>query len=230
MAKYRFSREERYAIFTIHGPYCYINSEPINLKTMCVDHILPASLLNDPEKLAECLHDYGLPETFEIHSFENWLPCCPPCNRQKGAETFAATVIVQAQLSRARKRAADVRAVIDETVSKREIAKALAVLELAQDADKLDHATIEALIPIFERWRDKGNDSENDDPVEFRLAPTFTVLYEPTFLKIVETNRGVGYIPHSNALDTSFYCGNCGSLGPWNGARCMGCGELIQDD
>ena len=39
-------------------------------------------------------------------------------------------------------RAADVRAVIDETVSKREITKALAVFELAQDADKLNHGRL----------------------------------------------------------------------------------------
>ncbi|MFD1328723.1 hypothetical protein [Mycoplana ramosa] len=55
VSKYVFTVHERWAIFRVHGERCYLGREPIDLKTMQVDHIVPESLLDDPESLAKAL-------------------------------------------------------------------------------------------------------------------------------------------------------------------------------
>ncbi|VEF46950.1 Uncharacterised protein [Bacillus freudenreichii] len=43
---------------------------------------------------------------------------------------------------------------------------------------------------------------------------------------IKKGNYGVGFTPSSETPDMTFYCGVCGNPGPWNGARCMTCGNM----
>ncbi len=45
MNKYRFSAEERYAVYAVHNEKCYACSIAVDLKSMQVDHIIPESLL-----------------------------------------------------------------------------------------------------------------------------------------------------------------------------------------
>ncbi|MEE1569438.1 MAG: hypothetical protein V1255_05940, partial [Alphaproteobacteria bacterium] len=60
---------QRFAIYVTHGERCYLCYAPIDLKTMQVDHIIPESLLKAPEKLAQVLHEFGLPADFNINSY-----------------------------------------------------------------------------------------------------------------------------------------------------------------
>ena len=66
MAKGQFSDAERYAVNTVHGEKFYMCCEPINLFTMEVDHIIPETLLDDSERLATILMDYGFPGDFDL--------------------------------------------------------------------------------------------------------------------------------------------------------------------
>lgn len=46
----------------------------------------------------------------------------------------------------------------------------------------------------------------------------------------VETGRfGVGYSVTGENIHPSYFCGICGSPGPWNGARCLNCGGFSDD-
>jgi 5-methylcytosine-specific restriction endonuclease McrA len=80
VVKYRWSAAERAAIFSVHGEKCYLCSKPVILKTMEVDHIIPETLLAKPEELRRVLALLGRLPTFEVNSFENWLPACRTCN------------------------------------------------------------------------------------------------------------------------------------------------------
>jgi hypothetical protein len=47
------------------------------------------------------------------------------------------------------------------------------------------------------------------------------------FINIAQGRYGFGYQPltgNAERIDASYYCPNCGKLGPWNGAMCMSCG------
>lgn len=51
-----------------------------------MDHVLPESLLSDDIKRKAIFGEYGLPEDFNINSYENWLPCHNHCNQSKGSK------------------------------------------------------------------------------------------------------------------------------------------------
>lgn len=105
MSGYKFTAAQRFAVYTVHGAVCYLNGEPLYLKAMRVDHVLPRSLKDDPERLSVILKDYGLPDDFDLDSFENWLPTCDPCNSAKYKEPFRPTPIIQRYIDRARAKA-----------------------------------------------------------------------------------------------------------------------------
>ena len=45
--------------------------EPVNLRTMQVDHLIPESLMNDPQRLGEVLASLGRPPDFDLNSYAN---------------------------------------------------------------------------------------------------------------------------------------------------------------
>ncbi|MHC2289851.1 hypothetical protein [Bradyrhizobium barranii] len=223
MSGYKFSAAVRYAVYTVHGSHCYMCGKPIYLHTMRVDHVLPRSLMDTPERLAAILRDYGLPPDFNLESFENWLPACEPCNVGKGDRVFRPTAIVQVHIDRARSNAAKAEAAAKRIVTNQSISKALNTLERALDARQVDHGILEPLI------RDYRHAANQDEIHEFRISPNHTVIYEGETYRIIRTNYGVGYMPSQGAVDISFQCPQCGNFGPWSGARCVSCGHLIDD-
>jgi hypothetical protein len=223
MSGYKFSPAERFAVYSVHGGTCYLNSEPLYVKTMRVDHVLPRSLKNDPERLSVILREYGLPADFELDSFENWLPTCDSCNSLKYKNPFRATPIIQRHIDRARAKAGEAKALARRVLTDQAISKALNTLEMAIDDGQLESATIAPLIELYESQRPPENGG-------LRLTPRYTVLYDEGSYRIVRTPYGVGHEPSQGAsADRAFQCPNCGYYGPWSGARCLGCGHLIED-
>lgn len=80
MAKKIFTPAERYAVYTTHGEKCYLCTRPVDLASMQVDHIIPESLLDEPDRLAEVLDKFRLPREFDLNSYANWMPSCSQCN------------------------------------------------------------------------------------------------------------------------------------------------------
>jgi len=83
MSKYKIPQNKRVAIWTAHNYICILCGKKINWHELNIDHIIPESLLNDPENLDIILEKYGLPETFRINSLENFIPCHNHCNQSK---------------------------------------------------------------------------------------------------------------------------------------------------
>jgi len=249
MATYRFSAAERWAVFTVHKSHCYLCKKPIDFSTMHVDHIIPESLSEEPEKLAEVLSEFGLPGDFNLNSFENWLPACMGCNLQKNAKVFEPAPIMLDQLKTARSKAGDVAKFQKRFLSRQQYTKALGLLEVGIETNQIDVNDLLPLIGIFVSAHPKAVASmpsqqrEDDDylgflttddlaqpVIELRLTPTYRVLARSNRTITVETQYGVGYVPDQPNPDRSFYCGSCGSLGPWSGARCLTCGFLDDGD
>lgn len=83
MQKHIFTGAERYAVWLHHGKRCWLCLEPLDLVATTVDHVVPESLTDHPTGLHEMIDLYGLPATFNINSFENWLPAHNHCNQSK---------------------------------------------------------------------------------------------------------------------------------------------------
>lgn len=218
---------------------------------MEVDHIIPERLLNEPKEFAEVQKDFALQEDFNINSYENWLPACRRCNGQKSGTVFIPMPIIGIQLTRASKKASAAREIARRVVSDKKFGDALALVEIAVTTSDLP---VKKLEPIVQLYLDAHPDivramlTEHDakamqvgrfglglhvmsEPLlELRLTPFATVLYRTSGAEIVATPFGVGFRPTGPSPDSSFYCGHCGSLGPWSGARCLSCGYLSDND
>jgi hypothetical protein len=192
VSKYAFSIHQRWAVFKAHGERCYLGLEPINLKSMQVDHIVPESLLEDRFSLEGVLTSLGLPEDFDLNSYENWMPACGPCNNQKRARVFEPAPIITLQLAKARDAAAKCRALEASSVSEKDVATALTYLERASEQERLDHARLKPLILAYARadpdaWNaliGELDGVKGGSPLgflqvpEFRIAPGVRVQYK----------------------------------------------------
>lgn len=225
--------------------------EPIDFSSMEVDHIIPESLPADPDEYTRVLASFGLDVTFDVNSFENWLPSCRRCNGQKSDTTFTALPIIAVQLDRAARKAEKARKTAAQTVSDKKLGDALGVVERALTLSDLPATKVQPLVAIYlqdhpevvramlEDLDARNNGISRTDLsfmfeapplLELRLTPFARVLYTIGRAEIVATPHGVGYRPTGSNIDASYYCGHCGSLGPWSGARCLTCGYLSEND
>ena len=83
MSTKKFSSAEREAIWLAHEKKCAYTGELIDVRNFHIDHIIPKSLAKDPTTLKDEITKFGLPDDFNIHSYENLLPCQPRVNFQK---------------------------------------------------------------------------------------------------------------------------------------------------
>lgn len=66
-----------------HGKRCFYTSNPLPFSELHVDHIIPERLVNQPEELQRLLHEYGLPNSFDLHGYENLVPTSAQQNIRK---------------------------------------------------------------------------------------------------------------------------------------------------
>lgn len=149
MSNYRFSSAQRYAIFIVHGMKCYMCGHPLALKTMTVDHVLPEHLLATPFELDKAKTTLGLPSTFDVNSFENWMPACSSCNRMKSSVQFEPSPLIQLVLQRLAKKGQEVRIVCEKSMSSMQVSLALSALENANDQGMIDAPIRQKLLHLL---------------------------------------------------------------------------------
>lgn len=181
MNKYSFSNSERYAVYTIHTEKCYLCTKPIDLASMEVDHILPEQLLENKKLLKSTLESFGLPDSYNINSYENWMPSCRRCNNKKSQIIFKPTPIVQIELQKAKNKAKKVEKLVNDTVSKQKVSRALNIVKQAFNSGELSDSQIEEIQPLI-KFHD-NNRSRDLKKKEFKVTPTFKVRHITQKLK-----------------------------------------------
>ena len=83
MSQKKFTAAEREAIWLAHGKKCAYTRKLLDVSNFHIDHIIPESLTKDPAALKDKIAKLNLPDDFNIHGYENLLPCCPSANYQK---------------------------------------------------------------------------------------------------------------------------------------------------
>lgn len=101
---------------------------------MAVDHILPEHLFKTPTLFDAARSALGLPESFDLNSFENWMPACSPCNGKKSSLQFEPSLLFQVVLQNLAKKADKARRICDEVIGTRRLSLALGTLEKAQES------------------------------------------------------------------------------------------------
>ena len=128
-SKYKFSSAQRWAVFLTHGRKCHLCNRPLDFESMEVDHIIPEHLISDPTALATVKSALGRPDSFELNSFENWMPACSICNNDKAGLIFDPSLLIQATLQNAAAKAEGARLLCDKAVNSRKLSEALNTLE-----------------------------------------------------------------------------------------------------
>lgn len=186
--------------------------------------MIPESLVDDQDRLREVFKSLGRPENFDVNSYANWLPACRPCNGKKLAIVFEPSLLIQLALQRAADRADKARNIEQRTISRREITKALNILERANEAGELDNEIKASLQPLVAFQEEQRSPELVGQPI--RLTPLFEILSEKDGWRLIRGPYGVGGRPIGPHVHNSFDCPNCGAIGAWNGARCVICGEM----
>ena len=83
MSTQKFTAAEREAIWLAHGKKCAYTGELLDVSNYHIDHIIPEAIAKDSAVLKVKMMDLNLPADFNIHGYENLLPCCPRANYQK---------------------------------------------------------------------------------------------------------------------------------------------------
>ncbi len=88
MSKYRFSIEQKFALWRVYDGRCAYCYEPIRLLDITIDHILPEYLEEKPKELQELITRFNLGTDFSINDYCNWAPMHFGCNTRKNADIF----------------------------------------------------------------------------------------------------------------------------------------------
>jgi len=83
MAKHTFTALQRWALYFAYEKKCFFTGEPLMLRDLEIDHLVPESLDDDPATLAKVIAAIGLPSDFSVNSYLNWVPTHHTANRQK---------------------------------------------------------------------------------------------------------------------------------------------------
>lgn len=228
MIKRSFTPAERFAVYVTHGEKCYLGGEPLDLQSMVVDHIIPESLGQKPHELSDILRLLGLPETFGLNSFENWMPACGSCNRKKQDSVFDPVPLVLITLRRAKAKARTAAECARKTVNDRDLQKALNTLERAKATEQLRDEVAKLLVPLVAFQEERRAPEMRGKVV--KLTPLYEVLGEENGVRIIRGPYGMGARPTAPHAHATFNCVNCGSIGAWNGARCVICGVMCDGD
>jgi len=226
MRRKQFSDAERHAVFTVHGERCYMCGTPLDLLSMEVDHILPASLADEPDKLRAITDSLGLPYDFGLESFANWMPACSRCNNRKSDLVFEPTPIVQVELQKAAEKAARAAELAGQTATDRKLAKAWNTIKRGAENGELNQQ-LEQQIREFSEFHNAARDEEmKGEPIH--LTPLIEVLSDNGQIRVVRGPFGVGGGPSNSSTFGEARCGVCGHAA-WNGVRCVVCGEMSDD-
>jgi hypothetical protein len=195
--------------------------EPIEFRHTTIDHVIPESLRDEPEKLKRIRADYSLGTDFEINDYVNWVPSHGSCNSRKKVELFAPSPALIAILGGIRKKADEARRIELRVLKSTQRDKILGQLDSALEIGKVSTLDLSQIVALA------------------KLPPGVSVTCPVGWYVVdVDTTRGEavvsdgqrwGIVPTSAVDESKYICLTCGNCGPWNGARCMACGMLDCD-
>lgn len=230
MAKYNFSDEERSGIWEAHDRMCCFCRRLLPWENMNADHLIPESLEEKPEELEKVKRSLSLPKDFKVNDFENWVPNCGSCNRRKSSTVFDPAPIYLQYIKEAREKAPRARRKTEWFQKNAGAAKIRVLIDSSIKQNKLP----------LEEWEALKGDIDKlftDDalPTHSQIIPlsndlAFVRTASGAELKFEQGAYGIGWVPPGDNPHFSFECPHCGSLGPWNGARCMTCGQVSEPD
>jgi HNH endonuclease len=223
--------EVRLVLFLLGGEKCAWCGVPIRFADMEIDHIIPKSLAGD--ELRDALNLHGLPEEFELDSVRNLVPSCRKCNGDKQARVPPDRPIITMMLESAAGRERTVLEEAKAEITRRDLSVAIAKVEIAAKNRAGDPA-IEELLGSLEKVLKDAESSQGkaDDLVAVAIHPAMSLLWGSTdrWKLVRSSGPDVAVVSDGKQVGTTgthitYQCSHCRSYGPWDGIRCLTCGN-----
>ena len=228
MSKHDFTRAETYAVWKHHGAICYICEEPLRLQDATVDHFIPEHLGEKDDQFTEVRKAFNLADTFKINDFCNWLPCHAKCNQQKGSVPLKPTFKAMGTVEKLIRDADEVRRIEQRIRDDKKKDNILAKMMVAVEGNVITKEDILSALADPDLPEDEDVQVLKKE-VHFRLDPErwhIVSLDETRGLAMVTDGRLGGQTPINDDPHISWSCPHCGGYGPWNGIRCLTCGQM----
>lgn len=222
-AKYKFNKTQRYAIYMAYGGHCYWCNYLLEVRAATVDHVIPESL--PPTKLEEVRTEYALGSSFALNDFENWVLSCQPCNGTKSETLLTLSPALILILEKVRRRAVDARKVYQKAKETLSASRIIGSLEAALENKTISPDVIKKLISETTPSHLLSALTERAEPPVFLFGEWRITKTDGDIAYVTDGHWG-GYTYIGKGSDTGFRCPHCGSLGPWNGIRCLNCGQV----
>jgi hypothetical protein len=125
-----FNPIERLAFWEVYNKKCFYCQEPIEfVYNMEMDHLVPFSLSNKPQKLKILIDGLNLFKKFEINAYYNFVPACKKCNPSKKEKIFpVATYLFYFEISI--KKQEEIKKFIEKFTLSQRKSKAFAIFQL----------------------------------------------------------------------------------------------------
>ena len=124
---------------------------------MEVEHVIPQSLARRPNDLKAVIEQYGLPDNFDLFSFENLRPAHGTCNRLK---SNSLSPILAFEISHGVKKANNARNYLKKMSSEDTVLRALTLLENERQKHPFNVDVVKRLISLT-------SDHRNDARAEY---------------------------------------------------------------
>ncbi|GGQ88010.1 HNH endonuclease [Streptomyces pilosus] len=225
---YEISYAERWALYDLWGGKCVWCNLPLFWSDYEVEHLIPKHLASpeNKEKRREALTRHGLPSDYDLYAIENLAPSCGPCNSGKGRRIPTLAPAITELLNKAQKLAPKVRKKAAAFAKKRDTEKALAMIMASDDIEQLKAAADFI----------QGKLKQASESLLARVHPALSGLYDPKrWNSITPLSADVAFVADGKTggvtgKHISWQCPHCSSYGPWNGNRCLTCGQMDVPD
>lgn len=225
-AKHGFSNAERFAVWRAYDEACFWCGEPLSFRAAEIDHVIAESLADHPARYASLLKELGLPGTYGVNDFPNWVPACRACNGRKGATTFRPVPMILFLLERTQELGEVARGYAAEILSDR--AKGLLLARLAkatergevtdEDLSEVGAKLLARFTPVVRILKSRA--------AGLHLEGDWTVVQDyQDGTALVVGPEGSGRTALGADPDPRFLCDHCGRWGPWRGVNCIQCGN-----
>jgi hypothetical protein len=228
--------EERLVLYLLGGEKCAWCGIPIRYADMEVEHIIPKSLAG--EELGEVLKLHGLSQDFDLDSIRNLVPSCRKCNGDKAARVPPEKPIITMMLESAAGREPVIVEESKTEITRRDLSVAVAKVEIAAKRHAKDGKVQEMLAKLYESLKTaEKSDGAADDLVTVDIHPAMSLLWGPKdrWKLVHSSSPAVAVVSDGTRTGVTgthitYMCSRCGSYGPWDGIRCITCGNKEAPD
>jgi len=226
MEKYRFNIHEKFSVWKAFDCKCFWCSEPMSFKHVTIDHLFPENLLESPTALEQIKVKYNLPDFFEINDFSNWVPAHSYCNSSKGARIIRESNGFHMLIEKVLKTSSNSCRIYGKMLRIKKKDKVIGdILTNLRNNTITNHD----LLSLFERTKiGEYNYLNIINNLKIMIPPGWEFAGFDDFKNMYVT-KGTrsGIVPvreRIEEIDHTWKC-TCGNYGPWQGTRCLSCGQ-----